>query len=113
MLEFVNAEMVSKIVKGRWHITNDKTPLSWNVYGISNSNGNLLYVLVSCLYIYLESVDDLVARGRQQPIEDLIDLNNKNNEIKNTKNTQSQKQDLTRFGQRAYVLGAIKGEIFN
>ena len=54
MLEFVNAEMVSKIVKCRWHITNDKTPLSWNIYGISN--GNLLYVLVSCLYIYLESV---------------------------------------------------------
>ena len=32
-----------------------------------------------------------VARGRQQPIEDLIDLNHRNNEIKSTKNKQSQK----------------------
>jgi len=69
-----------------------------------------------CLAVYPRTTtgvlgEEHVVRGRQQPIEDLIDLNHRNNEIKSTKNKQSQKQDLTRFGQRAYVLGAINGEV--
>ena len=58
------------------------------------------------------SSGDYCCARRQQPIEDPTDLNHKEQtQNKSKKNKQSQKRDLTRFGQRAYVLGAINGEI--
>jgi len=46
------------------------------------------------------------------PIEDLSDLNLRTMKSKIRRTTQSQTTDLTRFGQLAYVLGAIHGERF-